>query len=68
MEKGVVLDRGTMIPLSLSGESHPCHWDVKVSYTDDDGTAVWPDLNLCKGGTISLYYDRKKNLTRASID
>ncbi len=45
--------------------SEACHFDIKVKYHDDDSTAEWGDVNLCQYEAISLYWDAKKQVTRA---
>jgi hypothetical protein len=45
--------------------SGACRFDIKVKYHDDDSTAEWGDVDLCKYETISLYWDKKKQVTRA---
>ena len=42
-----------------------CQFDIKVKYHDDESTAEWADVNLCKYEAISLYWDKKKQVTRA---
>ena len=41
-----------------------CHFDIRVKYHDND-TAEWSDINLCDYETVSLYWDDKKQVTRA---
>jgi hypothetical protein len=42
-----------------------CRFDIKVKYHDDDSTAEWGDVDLCKFETITLFWDKKKQATRA---
>ncbi|MEJ1975931.1 MAG: argininosuccinate lyase [Acetobacteraceae bacterium] len=42
-----------------------CRFDIKVKYHDDDSTAEWGDVNLCQYESISLFWDAKKQVTRA---
>jgi len=41
-----------------------CHFDIKVKYHDSD-TAEWGNVDLCQYETISLFWDDKKQATRA---
>jgi hypothetical protein len=41
-----------------------CKFDIKVKYHDND-TAEWGDVDLCEYTAISLYWDQKKQTTRA---
>ena len=42
-----------------------CRFDIKVKYHDDDSTAEWGDVDLCQYEAISLFWDKKKAVTRA---
>jgi hypothetical protein len=42
-----------------------CKFDIKVKYHDDNSTAEWGDVDLCQYNTISLFWDAKKQTTRA---
>jgi hypothetical protein len=42
-----------------------CRFDLKVKYHDDDSTAEWSDVDLCKYSAISLHWDKKNQVTRA---
>jgi hypothetical protein len=41
-----------------------CKFDIKVKYHDND-TAEWSDVDLCQYNAISLFWDAKKQTTRA---
>ncbi len=45
-----------------------CNWDLKVVYTDDDSSAVWGNINLCKVAKITIKYNRKTDTTTAFFD
>jgi hypothetical protein len=49
-------------------KARTCHWDLKVVYSDDDSSAVWYNINLCEVEKITLHYDRKNDVTRATFD
>jgi hypothetical protein len=36
-----------------------------TSFSDDNSTAEWGDVDLCQYTTISLFWDAKKQTTRA---
>ena len=45
-----------------------CMWDLKVVYSDDDSSAVWHDIDLCKVSKVTIKYDRKSDTTSALFD
>ena len=69
-----VLGRGNRLAdgqganIHFSPKTHTCKWDLKVVYSDDDSSAVWTDIDLCEVERITIRYDRKNDVTRASFD
>jgi hypothetical protein len=63
-----VLVDGGSTEIQFNDRARGCHWDLKVKYHDDNSTAEWSDINLCEVSTITLHYDRKRDVTRASFD
>ncbi len=59
---------GEVVKITFPHGGDACHYDIKVLYHDDDSTAEWSDINLCKYERISLYWDEKKQVTRAVGD
>jgi hypothetical protein len=59
---------GATVNVHFHPKAGTCHWDLKVVYSDDDSSAIWYDINLCEVERITLHYDRKKDVTRASFD
>ena len=53
----------TRLPL-FSAPDGVCDWDLKVKYDDGD-EATWKGLNLCSISKVTLYWDKKKEVTRA---
>jgi hypothetical protein len=45
-----------------------CFWDLKVVYDEDDSSAVWHDIDLCKVSKITIRYNKKSDTTSASFD
>ena len=56
------LDDGASVKITFNTDA--CSWDLKVVYDDDD-TAVWGNVNLCKIQKLTLYWDKKTEKTRA---
>ena len=59
------LANGEPVDLNFLRGNGACHFDIEVNYHDDDSTAEWGDVDLCKYEAISLYWDHKKQVTRA---
>ena len=56
---------GESIDINFPHGGSACHFDIKVKYHDDDSTAEWGDVDLCKYTAISLFWDAKRQTTRA---
>ena len=41
-----------------------CSFDIQVKYNDGD-TAAWTEVDLCKYETITLFWDKKNQVTKA---
>ena len=63
MGKGSLADSST-VAISFNAPSNVCKWDMKVKYSDGD-TAQWTNINLCNISTITLFWDKKNQTTRA---
>ena len=59
------LGDGEAVNISFPHGNGACHFDIKVKYHDDDSTAEWSDVNLCDYTAITLFWDAKKQVTRA---
>jgi hypothetical protein len=64
---GAVIEDGDSSDITFRERARGCHWDLKVQYHDET-TAEWADLNLCEISTVTLHYDRKSGVTRATTD
>ncbi len=58
------LEDGHAVDISFNAPDSACQWDMKVKYSDGD-EATWNSLNLCHINKVTLYWDRKKEVTRA---
>jgi hypothetical protein len=63
-----VLSDGQTVNVHFSPKVHTCKWDLKVTYSDDDSNAVWSEIDLCTVEKITIHYDRKNDVTRATFD
>jgi hypothetical protein len=63
-----VLSDGQVVNVHFSPKVHTCKWDLKVTYSDDNSNAVWQDIDLCTVEKITIHYDRKNDVTRATFD
>ena len=62
------LDDGQTVNVHFSPKTKTCIFDLKVVYTDDDSSAVWQKIDLCSVEKITIHYDRKNDVTRATFD
>ncbi|MDO9411679.1 MAG: hypothetical protein Q7T81_03770 [Pseudolabrys sp.] len=62
------LDDGDKQEITFKRVGKTCLWDLKVVYTDDDSSAVWHDIDLCKVSKITIRYNRKSDKTSATFD
>jgi hypothetical protein len=62
------LSDGQAVNVHFSPKTKTCKWDLKVTYSDDDSSAVWHDIDLCKVEKITIKYNRKSDQTSASFD
>lgn len=58
------LEDGNTVNVSFNAPDKACHWDMRVKYNDGD-EATWNNLNLCDISTVTLFWDRKGQTTRA---
>ena len=63
-----VLSDGQAVNVHFSPKVHTCKWDPKVTYSDDNSSAVWNAIDLCSVEKITIHYDRKNDVTRATFD
>jgi hypothetical protein len=63
-----VVGDSQVVNVHFSPKAYTCHWDLKVTYTDDDSNAVWGDIDLCTIEKITIFYDRKNDVTKAKFD
>jgi hypothetical protein len=63
-----VLSDGQAVNIHFSPKVQTCKWDLKVTYSDDDSNAVWQQIDLCTVEKITIHYDRKNDVTKATFD
>ena len=56
---------GERVDIKFPHGGTACRFDIKVKYHDDDSTAEWGDVDLCRYNAISLFWDAKRQVTRA---
>ena len=59
------LANGEQLKVTFPHGNGACMFDIKVKYHDDNSTAEWTGVNLCKYEIISLFWDNKSQVTRA---
>ncbi len=62
------LDDGDTRTIRFNNVDKTCMWDLKVVYEEDDSSAVWKDINLCKTSKVTIRYNRKTDTTSATFD
>lgn len=62
------LDDGDSQTIRFHNSGNTCIWDMKVVYEEDDSSAIWENLDLCKVSKITIRYNRKTETTSASFD
>ena len=62
------LDDGDQKEIRFKRVGKTCMWDLKVVYDDDDSSAVWHDIDLCKVSKITIRYNRKSDTTSVTFD
>jgi hypothetical protein len=58
------LENGRSVNITFNAPDNVCRWDMKVKYNDGD-EATWNSLNLCNISKVTLFWDKKKEVTRA---
>ncbi len=62
------LDDGKSRVIRFRNAGKSCMWDLKVVYEEDDSSAVWHDIDLCKTSKVTIKYNRKTDTTSAVFD
>lgn len=58
------LGDGDKVKITFPHGNGACKFDIKVKYNDGD-EASWASVDLCEYETITLYWDKKAQQTRA---
>ena len=58
------LGDGEKVKIVFPHGNGACSFDLQVKYNDGD-TAAWSDVDLCKYETITLFWDKKNQETKA---
>jgi len=45
-----------------------CMFDLMVKYHDDGSTAEWDNINLCETDVVSIFWDAKNQVSRATFE
>jgi hypothetical protein len=62
-----VLNNGKNVNIRFHRNTPGCKWDLKVVYTDDGSSAIWRGFDICAISKITIKYNRKTNVTSASV-
>lgn len=58
------LETDDQVNIDMSRSDETCKWDLRAVY-DDETTAVWRNIDLCRISTITLFYNDKTDVTSA---
>ncbi len=58
---------GNGVNITFDHPTSVCNWDLMVKYSDGD-KAEWGNLNLCSISKVTLFWDKSKNTTHASVE
>jgi len=61
------LDNGESVDIVFDKGDRQYKWDLMVVYTDND-EAVWPGVDLCRTHKITIFWDRRAKVSRATFD
>ena len=61
------LPNGERTKIRFDRDEDACLWDLKVVYEDEE-SAEWQGINLCKVSVVALSYDRKTGETSAETE
>ena len=62
------LEDGQAVNIHFNAKTRTCKWDLKVTYSEDDSSAVWHNIDLCSVEKVTIKYNRKSDETTASFD
>ena len=58
------LEDGNVVNITFKHAGSACRWDMHVKYNDGD-EATWNSLNLCNISKVTLFWDKRRQTTRA---
>lgn len=59
---------GATVNVHFEAGTKTCRWDLKVTYSDDDSSAYWRNINLCEVERITIRYNRQTDTSTATFD
>ncbi len=59
---------GERVKITFPHGNGACMFDIKVKYHDDNSTAEWDNINLCQTDVVSIFWDAKNQVSRATFD
>jgi len=62
-----VLEDEDEFEIRFQRSTRTCLWDLKVVYDDDDSSAEWDSIDLCKVSEVTIHYNRKARTTSATF-
>lgn len=65
--RDIMLD-GVEYEIYFNRADKSCLWDLKVTYHDDNSSAIWHDIDLCTVSRVTLLYNRQSDTTTAVLE
>ena len=62
------LEDGENLTVNFKNAGKSCKFDLKVVYEEDDSSAYWRDIDLCKVSKVTIFYSAKADETRADFE
>ena len=59
---------GATVRVRFERGTRTCHWDLKVTYSDDDSSAYWRSIDLCTVERITIRYNRSSDTSTSTFD
>ena len=59
---------GERVAIRFQRSVKSCMWDLKVTYSVDDSTAIWRGIDLCSVERITIRYNKNTDTTSAAFD
>jgi len=63
-----VLGVDEQVDIEFERSEQTCHWDLMVTYADDNSKAVWYEIDFCRVAVVTIHYIRATDTTSATFE